>query len=284
MSFKIATVLALAALVCVESRTVQDHEDSWDRRAQALPRLPRLPQLPQGPRYVSKGNRIVGGFAIDISDAPYQVSLQHRGSHNCGGSIISNGWVLTAAHCTAGASASNLAVRYGSSEHAAGGKLVPVARIINHPKYNANTITYDFALLQLEQEVVFGDNAQPVDLPEQDDPVEDTTLCKVSGWGNTQNVNESSRKLRAAYVPSVNQEECHKAYASFGGIYPDQICAGFRNGGKDACQGDSGGPLVANDQLVGVVSWGYGCAVPGYPGVYARVASARDWIRENSGV
>ncbi|XP_035778324.1 trypsin-1-like [Anopheles albimanus] len=281
MSFKIATVLALAALVCVEGRTVQDREDPWDRMAQALPRLPRLPQAP---RYVSKGNRIVGGFAIDISEAPYQVSLQRYGAHNCGGSIISKEWVLTAAHCTVGASPSSLAVRYGSSEHAAGGTLVPVARIINHPKYNGNTISYDFSLLQLKQEVVFGEDAQPVDLPEQDDPVEDTTLCKVSGWGNTQSVTESTKTLRATYVPSVNQDECRKAYANFGSITDTMLCAGFKNGGKDACQGDSGGPLVANDQLIGVVSWGYGCAVPGFPGVYARVASARDWIRQNSGV
>ncbi|XP_058058016.1 trypsin-1-like [Anopheles bellator] len=249
MSFKIATVLALAALVCVEGRSA-----------------------------------IVGGFAIDISDAPYQVSLQNRGSHNCGGSFLSSKWVLTAAHCTEGASASSLAVRYASSEHAKGGVLAQVARVVMHPKYDGGTIDHDFSLLELKEEVRFDDRAQPVDLPEQDEPVEDGTLCKVSGWGNTQNWNESTERLRAATVPTVNQKECEEAYADFGGITDTMLCAGYKKGGKDACQGDSGGPLFSDGKLVGVVSWGYGCAQAGYPGVYSRVASVRDWIRKTAGV
>lgn len=85
-------------------------------------------------------------------------------------------------------------------------------------------------------------------------------------------------------MPVVNQEACGKAYEDFGGITDRMICAGHTEGGKDACQGDSGGPLVAEGKLIGIVSWGYGCARPNYPGVYSRVAVARDWIRENAGV
>lgn len=85
-------------------------------------------------------------------------------------------------------------------------------------------------------------------------------------------------------VPSVNQTECSKAYNNMGGITDRMICAGFKAGGKDACQGDSGGPLVADNKLVGVVSWGYGCAKPDYPGVYSRVAAARDWIRSKTNI
>ena len=85
-------------------------------------------------------------------------------------------------------------------------------------------------------------------------------------------------------MPTVNQKECNKAYSDFGGVTDRMLCAGYQQGGKDACQGDSGGPLVADGKLVGVVSWGYGCAQAGYPGVYSRVAVVRDWVRENSGV
>lgn len=249
-----------------------------------------LPTLPR-PRYGQynavaspRGNRIVGGFEIDITDAPHQVSLQSRGSHICGGSIISPNWVLTAAHCTDGASVSNLRVRVGSTKHASGGEVVSISRIVQHPQFSYSTIDYDYSLLQLAKSLSLSNSSQVIALPEQNEPVPDGTLCEVSGWGNTQSITQSRDKLRAAYVPSYNQAQCNKAYNMYGGVTDRMICAGFQQGGKDACQGDSGGPLVANGKLVGVVSWGLGCAQPNYPGVYSRVAAARDWIRSNSGV
>uniref|UniRef100_A0A182J896 trypsin n=1 Tax=Anopheles atroparvus TaxID=41427 RepID=A0A182J896_ANOAO len=245
MSIKIAAVLALLVVVAVGA----------EAKSHFLPR----------PRYAVSGQRVVGGFEIDVSEAPYQ-------------------WVLTAAHCTDGSPPSALSVRYGSSEHASGGTVVPVARVVKHPRYSSATIDYDFSLLELEGEVSFGELVQPVALPEQDEAVEDGTLTTVSGWGNTQSSSESNAFLRAANVPTVNQNECDTAYEDFGGVTDRMLCAGYKQGGKDACQGDSGGPLVADGKLVGVVSWGYGCAKAGYPGVYSRVASVRDWVRENSGV
>ena len=228
--------------------------------------------------------RIVGGVEINIEDAPYQISLQKYGSHICGGSIISEGFVLTAAHCTDGAVASSMSVRIGSSKYASGGVTIKVEKIIQHELYNKRNVDYDFSLLKLASEIEFDETKQPVELPELNEPVADGTSCFVSGWGNTQNAAESRAHLRAAFVPSVNQVDCNKAYVAFGGVTDRMICAGYPEGGKDACQGDSGGPLVANGKLVGVVSWGYGCAKPGYPGVYSRVAVAREWISKNSGV
>ncbi|KAL1400957.1 hypothetical protein pipiens_007006 [Culex pipiens pipiens] len=225
--------------------------------------------------------RIVGGFEIDILEVPYQISLQSYG-HFCGGSIIGENWVLTAGHCASDYDV-GLNVRVGSSLHGSGGQLVPVKRVIQHPQYNPNTIDFDFALLELEQPVQLSEEFFAVELPEQDQEVEDGQLLQVSGWGYTQNPSESNEALRATNVPAVSQEECRESYGGYQ-ITDRMICAGYQAGGKDACQGDSGGPLVEGKTLVGVVSWGIGCAEPGYPGVYSRVAAVRDWIKEHSDI
>ncbi|XP_055308418.1 trypsin-1-like [Sitodiplosis mosellana] len=234
--------------------------------------------------------RIVGGFPIEISQVPWQVSLQTRGSHFCGGSIISEKWVLTAAHCTdAVPDSENILVRLGTSEYAKGGAVHKVKRIVQHKKYDGRTIDYDYSLLELEDGIEFNDQVKPVALADAQEKMSDNTTCLVTGWGDTKSA-ESRHKLRGAEVPIVNQEKCEKAYKRHGGITARMLCAGFDQGGKDACQGDSGGPLVAFDDnnenavLVGVVSWGYGCARPDFPGVYSRVQVARDWIFENAGL
>ncbi|XP_031638810.1 polyserase-2-like [Contarinia nasturtii] len=233
--------------------------------------------------------RIVGGFEIDITQVPWQASLQTRGQHFCGASIISEKWLLTAAHCTAAVpNAKNILVRIGSSLYSKGGEIHKVKRIVQHENYNSKTIDYDFSLLELQESIEFNEYAKTVALPNQEEEkLADNTMTLVTGWGDTHS-SESRLKLRGAEVPIVNQEKCMKAYQRFGGVTPRMICAGFDKGGKDACQGDSGGPLVAfdksneNPKLVGVVSWGYGCAKPHYPGVYSRVTEAREWINEHT--
>lgn len=230
--------------------------------------------------------RIVGGYEADIKDISFQVSLQ-GGFHFCGGSLIAKRYVLTAAHCTAGHSEINpsFKVRIGSNYSAKGGLLLKPLRIHQHKLYNGMTIDYDFSILELEDYEI---RSLPFDiefakLPVSDD-LPDGTILTVSGWGNTQNPFESNSALRAVRVPKVNQDVCAQAYMGFGDITDQMICAGLPEGGKDACQGDSGGPLFYKDTLVGVVSWGYGCAKPSYPGVYARVAAVLPWITEKTGL
>lgn len=161
--------------------------------------------------------------------------------------------------------------------------MVSVKKIIRHENYNPYIIDYDFSLLELTEPLKLTESVQVVPLPEQDTEVPTGGACSVSGWGNTQAIGEGREQLRVAIVPVVGQSDCEAAYQGFT-ISPRMICAGYKEGGKDSCQGDSGGPLVYNGVLNGVVSWGLGCAQPNYPGVYARVAAARDWIRQNSGV
>lgn len=127
--------------------------------------------------------RIVGGVPIDISDAPYQVSLQSHGSHICGGSIISENYVITAAHCTNGNYARNFKVRVGSSKFNSGGELVQVKTIVQHEEFDYYNIDYDYSLLELETPLTFDENVQAVSLPEDDEDIEDGSLCLVSGWG-----------------------------------------------------------------------------------------------------
>ncbi|KXJ71914.1 hypothetical protein RP20_CCG019305 [Aedes albopictus] len=203
--------------------------------------------------------------------------------HFCGGSLLSERWVLTAGHC-ASPWQGKLQVRRGSSRHACGGQVVTVKKVHRHPKYDAIAIDYDYSLLELEEAAIFTNSCSPVGLPQKDAPVKEGTCLQVSGWGNTQNPSESSDVLRAVHVPVVSQEDCNEAYAEFHGVTDRMVCAGHMEGGKDNCQGDSGGPLVEGNTLVGVVSWGKGCAMVGYPGVYARVAAVRDWVTEVSGL
>lgn len=194
---------------------------------------------------IPKWGRIVGGEVIGIENAPHQISLQDGTFHICGGSVIAPGWVLTAAHCTDGNNANRLSIRAGSSRYSTGGTIVGVQQIFQHPKYNPYTIDFDYSLLKLSESLKFSEQTKSIALPAQDAKVENGTLCTVTGWGNTQNVQESREILRSANVPKVDQDECNEAYKTFGGVTDRMICAGFPNGGVDACQGDSGGPLVS---------------------------------------
>ncbi|XP_055607556.1 trypsin-1-like [Uranotaenia lowii] len=221
---------------------------------------------------------IVGGFPIEIHEAPYQVSLQINESHGCGGSIISSSWILTAAHCIEDGIES-LSVRLGSTKHAAGGEVKKIAKTVCHPYYVlANHFSYDFCLLKLESRIKLSNTIQTIKLADKEPRTGSFAL--VSGWGDTRSSTESNDVLRAAYVPIISREDCNKAYN--GVIDNSMICAGLWEGGRDSCKADSGGPLVFDGLLVGVVSWGEGCGEARYPGVYGSVAAVLDWIKETT--
>ncbi|XP_058984784.1 trypsin 3A1-like [Musca domestica] len=228
--------------------------------------------------------RIVGGYEVDIRDVPFQVSLQSY-NHFCGGSLIAKRFVLTAAHCTDGnlPTAPMFSVRIGSTYSEKGGLLLRVLRIHQHEKYNYSFIDYDFSILELED---YDENALPfkltyAKLPRANEDLPDGTLATISGWGGTKNPLESNAVLRAVEVPTVNRNACAQIFPT---LSEQMMCAGYTEGGKDSCQGDSGGPLFRDNILYGVVSWGVGCALPDYPGVYARVSSVLPWIAEKTGL
>lgn len=217
---------------------------------------------------------IVGGQEVDIEDFPHTVSVRLYDQHICGGSILSPTVVLTAAHCVDGADRTRSSVRAGNS-HNAYGTSYPVAETHTHHHYDRDTIDYDVAILKLANSLIVDSGVQPVPLATTVTPAGSTAW--VSGWGALVPGGGPSSSLRAVDVAIVSEADCIRAYA---GITPRMLCA--QAPGHDACQGDSGGPLIVDGRLVGVVSWGYGCAHAEYPGVYADVAALYDWIVSNS--
>ena len=152
------------------------------------------------------------------------------------------------------------------------------SQIIYHENYNSGTIDNDIAVIKLATALTLGStNAKAVGLPSQgSDPTSGTNVL-ITGWGSLREGSSSlPSALQAVTVPIVARATCNSNYD--GGITNNMFCAGVAAGGKDACQGDSGGPVVVNNQLVGAVSWGYGCARPGYPGVYTRVGNYISWM------
>jgi len=224
--------------------------------------------------------RIVGGEDTTIEQLPWQISMTNFGSHRCGGSILSPTKIITAAHCVRGTITQYVSVRAGSTFRTTGGVTIPVSRIIEHEDYNVPIyFDHDVALLFLQSAFTFGPGIQAIALPAQGFVVAHGTDARTSGWGALQQGGSPPEILQVVTVPVVSNDICGDAYEELNPITDGMICAGLlEEGGRDACQGDSGGPLVVGEVLHGVVSWGYGCAVPGFPGVYARTAFYRDWI------
>ncbi|XP_067003041.2 trypsin-1-like isoform X2 [Anabrus simplex] len=235
-------------------------------------------RLPVRPRL---DGRIVGGETVNISDYPYQLSLQYYGIHLCGASIISTTWALTAAHCVNGYYVSSLSLRAGSSDVGSGGSLHQADQVIAHPNFNYSTMDYDIALIRVSSAFSLSSNVRIIPLPSEGESVSTGTSAVVTGWGSTKENGPSVSVLQMVAVPVISNSQCNSDY--IGVITDRMLCAGYTNGGKDACQRDSGGPLAANGKLIGVVSWG-SCARSNVSGVYTRVASLRDWITSNSGV
>lgn len=231
-------------------------------------------------------NRIIGGEDTTIYDYPHQVSIRNRPifcpqcpySHFCGGSIIAKNVILTSAHCVDDRAAKTFAVVAGSNNRAgADGYIVMVKAIYMHEKYDIWTVDNDVALLHLAQDLPITYKSTPIELA--DDLPNTGELATITGWGETVLNGDYSDQLRSVRVPILDREDCQNSY-KYENITTNMVCAGFKEGGRDMCRGDSGGPLIYNNKQVGIVSWGYECALASYPGVYSSVAALKPWIME----
>ncbi|KAG5680329.1 hypothetical protein PVAND_009841 [Polypedilum vanderplanki] len=235
--------------------------------------------------------RIVGGDDAGFGNFPWQAYIR-IGSSRCGGSLVSRRHVVTAGHCVARAIPRQVHVTLGDYVINSAVEPLPaytfgVRQINVHPyfKFTPQADRFDVAVLTLERPVHYMPHIAPICLPEKNEEF----LGKygwAAGWGALSPGSRLRPKtLQAVDVPVIDNRVCERWHRSNGinvVIYPEMLCAGYRNGRKDSCQGDSGGPLMNEKNgrwyLIGIVSAGYSCASKGQPGIYHRVPHTVDWI------
>lgn len=225
---------------------------------------------------------VVNGTDANIVDRPYIVSIRSGTSHNCGGSILSSTWILSAAHC------SGTSVQYGTDRISASGtNIVSIARWIRHENYSAFTLNNDIAVVQLAAALpAWSSNLQPTKLPPRfyEVPGNWATKAILVGFGLDKTGGTIQTRLQEVELLVASNDHCSTVHRNT--VYPSNICAGIPEGGKGQCSGDSGGPLtLENGQQIGLVSWSEKpCTIAPYPGVYTKCSHHIDWIAANTGL
>uniref|UniRef100_A0AAR5Q8T2 Peptidase S1 domain-containing protein n=3 Tax=Dendroctonus ponderosae TaxID=77166 RepID=A0AAR5Q8T2_DENPD len=231
------------------------------------------------------GLRIIGGNVAARNAFPYQAALIINNSGFCGGSIISNQWVLTAAHCVDTASSVQLILGAHNPSTTVNEptqvRVVANARVV-HTGWNGNTMQNDIALLRAASIPVGSSGISSVSLAPASSGTFAGSTAVLSGWGRTSDASNSiAAELRTVQLPIITNAVCANSY---GTIITNQIICTSGAGNRGACNGDSGGPLVVSGVEVGVVSFGSRLCAAGNPTAYARVSAFRAWITSNSGV
>ncbi|ETN67727.1 serine-type enodpeptidase [Anopheles darlingi] len=230
------------------------------------------------PMYKQWKGRIVGGRYAQDGDFPYQASFRTlEGMHICGGSVLNQQWVITAASCVFGRTIDDTRVIVGAYRLSQGGFNLGLRRIILHPNFASTTLANDVAVVRVSSLMVLSDAVQGVQLGSYRINVAYGAL--VSGWGRLEFSNPMfPDNLQYIAVNVISELECRARFASpyDERIYSSTLCSSSPVG-EGTCLGDAGSPLVHGAELHGIVSWGIPCG-EGYPDVYARISSHRGWI------
>ncbi|XP_076266743.1 trypsin-1-like [Rhynchophorus ferrugineus] len=239
---------------------------------------------------VRRQMRVVGGNITRAHEFPWIAGISHAGEYHCGAALISQRHLITAAHCVNGFDTRDLSVTLGDHDRSASDRFnyIEVRRIRSvkkHEYFDVATYNNDIAILEMDIPVSFNDKMSPVCLP-NDDYVDYTGRVGIAaGWGRLSEGGDTSDILRKIAVPVWSKQECYNSGYGERKISENMFCAGYAEGRIDACQGDSGGPLQMSNNLgdmeiIGVVSWGRGCARPNLPGIYTKVVNYLHWIDE----
>ncbi|KAH8302029.1 hypothetical protein KR044_001962 [Drosophila immigrans] len=235
--------------------------------------------------------RIVGGSYASAMQWPFVVAIYRDGKFHCGGTIYTEHWIISAAHCVINFTKYHYEVRAGllrRTSYSPATQIQSVSHVVVHQLYERRSMRNDLSLLRVAAPLQFNRWVKPICLPDKgrttfgDDWIwgpEEHTLCTTVGWGAIREKGPSSDPLRQVILPIRKRCPDPEDQAS------EDVCAGDPDGGRDACQGDSGGPLFCRSvnntdewYLAGVVSHGNGCARPKEFGVYTRVALYLDWL------
>jgi len=230
---------------------------------------------------------IVGGEVADQAEFPYIATLKYFGNYLCVATLIRSNILITSGQCAEVGNPQSFTVTAGEHDLSANEgseQTRDIQSIVIHPDYSGSEFKNDIAILKTVAPFTINGAVAPIPLAHKDHTAEGNAT--IVGWGSTEEDGAIENLPRKATVPIVSDQTCRDAYGA-GQVEENMICAGYPEGGVDVCAGDSGGPLVARDlgfrYLAGIVSFGFGCARPGFPSVYTEVSLHIDFIWANAG-
>ncbi|MBN3286079.1 MCT1A protease, partial [Polyodon spathula] len=226
---------------------------------------------------------IINGKKAKVNSLSYMASIQMNGKHKCGGFLIRNNFVMTAAHCNVSGNSLSVVLGPHNLNDVQDSQRFSVASFTRHNKYTGKPLQNDIMLLQLKPPVKLNKKMKLATLPKKEKQLKNGTKCIVAGWGVTKTEKPTTANLQVVDVTVVDKEECKKVWNKFKTeITAEMICAGGYKTDKGACQGDSGGPLMCNGVATGIVSFNRGgnCNYPDVPNVYTSISSYLPWIKK----